>query len=308
MNRREFIKKAAALSGFSAGALLFGRMGRPGTLFAQDTGPADTDLVAVRNGEPDVMFDRGIAALGGMGSFVKRGDTVVLKPNMAWDRPAETGANTNPLLIRRVIEHIKEAGAKRIYVFDHTVSNWQRCYKNSGIEAAVKEAGGTLVPANSEKYYQKVTIPGGKTLKKTKVHELILDSDVFINIPILKHHSSTRLTGAMKNLMGMVWNRREFHSSGLNQCIADASRIRKPDLNILDAYIVTMKNGPGYAGPEDIVLKKNLLLGRDMVAVDTAGALIHGQEPSSIRYLPFAESAGSGTMNLDSLSIRRIAL
>ena len=94
----------------------------------------------------------------------------------------------------------------------------------------------------------------------------------------------------------------------MNQCIADAARFRKPDLNILDAYIMTMKNGPGYAGPEDIVLKKNLMLSRDMVAIDTAGAMVHGQKPSAIRYLSLAESAGSGTMNLDSLSIRRIVL
>jgi uncharacterized protein (DUF362 family) len=254
------------------------------------------------------MFDRGIAALGGMSRFVSKGDTVVIKPNMAWDRAPETGANTNPLLMKRIVEHVKEAGARKIYVFDHTVSSWQRCYKNSGIEDAVKSAGAVLAPANAIKYYQDVKIKGAKTLKETAVHELILESDVFINVPVLKHHGSTRLTGAMKNLMGMVWNRRKFHSSGLHQCIADCGSFREPDLNILDAYIVTLRNGPGYAGPGDIVTKKNLLLSRDMVAIDTAGALIHGEEPSAVRYLSMAEDAGIGTMNLDSLAIERIVL
>ena len=64
-----------------------------------------------------------------------------------------------------------------------------------------------IVPANSESYYQEVAIPNGKKLTTAKVHEMVLDCDVFINVPILKHHSSTRITGALKNMMGVVWDR-----------------------------------------------------------------------------------------------------
>ena len=87
---------------------------------------------------------------------------------------------------------------KDVYVFDHTCDDWKRCYSNSGIEAAVKDAGGKIVPGHSEGYYQEVEIKKGESLKEAKVHELILESDVFINVPILKDHSGARLTIAMK--------------------------------------------------------------------------------------------------------------
>ena len=104
----------------------------------------DYDLVAVMGGEPAAMFDMGIQALGGMGAFVKKGQKVLVKPNIGWDVVPEKGGNTNPLLVKRIIEHCYRAGAKEVYVFDNTCDNWIKCYKNSGIEQAVKDAGAKI--------------------------------------------------------------------------------------------------------------------------------------------------------------------
>ena len=193
MDRRAFFTTglgASVLAGTTLG--MGGRRGLLAGVPAGDSGAPD--LVAVRGGEPDVMFDRGIKALGGIGAFVKKGQTVVVKPNIGWDVSPERAGNTHPKLVSRIVKACYEAGAKKVYVFDHTCDDWQRCYTNSGIERAAKDAGATVVAGNSESYYQEVKIPGGTELKEAKEHELLLSSDVFINVPVLKSHSGARLT------------------------------------------------------------------------------------------------------------------
>jgi uncharacterized protein (DUF362 family) len=154
---------------------------------AAPTNPTPYDLIALKNAEPDKLFDRGIDLLGGMQGFVKKGQTVVVKPNMGWDVAPERAANTNPKLVKRIVEHCFNAGAKTVYVFDHTSDNWQRSYRNSGIAAAAKDAGATVTPAHSEGYYQTVDFSSGKRLEQVKEHELILEADVFINVPIMNY-------------------------------------------------------------------------------------------------------------------------
>lgn len=203
MKRRKFLSSSIG-AGLAAGAVF--SPGRYEKILAATPGTSvsNYDLVAVKGGEPAAMFDIGIQALGGIGSFVTKGQKVLVKPNIGWDVVPEKGANTSPALVKRIIEHCLKAGAKEVYVFDNTCDNWVRCYKNSGIEQAVKDAGGKIVPANSETYYQEISIPNGKKLVSAKVHEMILESDVFINVPVLKHHSGATMTGALKNMMGVV--------------------------------------------------------------------------------------------------------
>lgn len=304
MDRRSFISRtakvsAAAVAGFS--------LANSSNIIANSL-PQETnyDLIAVKGGEPDVMFDKAIESLGGMGKFVKPGQKVVVKPNIGWNTSPERAANTHPALIKRVIEHCKNAGASDVYVFDHTCDDWQKCYENSGIEEAVKSAGGKMVPGNSEKYYREVEVKQGKRLTKATVHELILDSDVFINIPVLKHHSSTKLSIAMKNLMGNVWDRGFWHRNDLHQCIADFASFRKPDLNIIDAYNVMKKNGPRGVSTADLVKYKSLIVSPDIVAADAAAAKLFGHNETDIDYIKFANEMGLGTMDLTKLSIKRI--
>jgi uncharacterized protein (DUF362 family) len=300
MERRDFLKKSIVYSFGTALTFSNYQNARAGKL--------PYDLVAIKGGEPENMFDSGIASLGGMKAFVKKGQTVVVKPNIGWDVPPERAGNTNPKLVAQIIKHCYQAGAKTVYVFDNTCDNAKKAYANSGIERAVKEAGGKIVSGASESYYQKVSVKGGKSLKDTKVHELILSSDVFINVPILKSHSSTKLTMAMKNLMGVVWDRRYWHSNNLNQCIADYCMHRKPDLNIIDAYLVLKQNGPRGVSLDDVVSMKSQIISTDIVAADAAGAKTFGLNPDDISYIKIADAMKLGTKNLDSLKINRIKM
>lgn len=304
MKRRDFIRKTISAGIFTGTAISFGGYGQ---IFANSVNSAlPYDLVAVKDGEPDKMLDKALQALGGIKQFVKKGQTVVVKPNIGWDVTPERAANTNPRLVKRIVEHCITAGAKEVYVFDNTCDRWTSCYKNSGIEKATKDAGGKLAPGHSESYYQQVSVSNGKNLKNTKVHELILDSDVFINVPVLKSHGSARLTISMKNLMGIVWDRRYWHRNNLNQCIADFSTYRKPDLNIVDAYNVMTRNGPRGVSKADVVKMRYLIVSTDMVAADAAAAKIFGMEPEEVKYIQIANDMGTGQMDLSKLNISRI--
>ena len=307
MDRRDFIKKSIQAGIIAGTATSFGKYSN---LFASHPSvPLNTyDLVAIKGGEPDIMFDKAIESLGGMKAFVKKGQKVVVKPNIGWDVPPDRAGNTNPVLVKRIIQHCYEAGAKEVYVFDNTCDNWKRCYSNSGIERAVKDAGGKIVSGDSERYYQQVEVKKGKSLTETKVHELILDSDVFINVPILKNHSSTELTISMKNLMGNVWDRGYWHRNNLNQCIADFTSLRKPDLNIVDAYYVLKRNGPRGVSKGDVVLMKSQIISADIVAADSAAARLYGTEPENIPHIKIASEMNLGTMDLSKLNINRIIL
>lgn len=306
MKRRDFLRKSAG-AGLAAGAAL--SLGGYDRLWTSSPNNTKYDMVAVMGGSPEAMFDLGIQELGGMGAFIRKGQKVLVKPNIGWDRSPEFAANTNPMLIGRIIEHCFKAGAKEVYVFDHTCDNWVSCYKNSGIEKAAKGAGAKVVPGNSENYYQQIDIPGGIKLKSAKVHELLLETDVFINVPVLKNHNSTRMTSCLKNMMGVVWDRGYWHANDLNQCIADYALFeKKPALNIIDCYNVMVKNGPQGVTKEDTVLKKSQIITTDWVAGDAASAKMLGVEIDKIEYIAYAHKMGLGNMNLDSQNIKRIKM
>jgi len=300
INRREFIIKGLTTGIGLGGGMIWGNLN---TVSAHSPPPNPPDLVAVKNNEPDIMFTKAIEMMGGMHRFVKKGQTVVVKPNIGFPQTPEMGTTTNPLLVKSVVEHCLGAGAKNVYVFDNVVTSAygtaQKCYQMSGIAAAAKDAGAIVAPGDAKRYYHEIDIPRAKSLSSARVHELVLESDVFINVPILKNHGYTRLSMAMKNLMGVVWDRMEYHYSDLNRCIAEFCLFKKPDLNVLDAYRVLMRNGPRGGSPADVALQKSLVLSTDIVACDAAAAKLYGSKPQKIKYIQAAHDLGIGEMNLN---------
>lgn len=310
MDRRDFLKTLAV-----AGAAVTVQHTEAMDILSQMSGTANekVDLVAVMGGEPEEMFRKGIAEFGGMKHFVKPGMKVAVKPNIGWDKVPELAGNTNPKLVTEIIKQCFAAGAKEVTVFDHTCDDWIKCYKNSGIEDAAKAAGAKIMPAHQESYYREIALPRGKKMKKAKVHEAILDSDVWINVPILKNHGGANLTISMKNHMGIVWDRGYFHQNDLQQCIADICTLdKKAVLNVVDAYRILKTNGPRGRSASDVVLTKGLFMSQDIVAVDTAAAKFFNQVRKmpleSVKHLANGQALKIGTMDLDTLNIKRIKL
>ena len=310
MKRRDFLKTSAV-----AGAALSLNFDGLQAALSSNTVAVEKapDLVAVMGGEPAAMLDKALEALGGIGKFVKKGQKVVIKPNIGWDRAPEMAGNTNPELVAALVKKCLGAGAQKVTVFDHTCDNWQKCYETSGISDAVKKAGGIMMPGNDEKYYKEVAIPGGVTLKNAKIHESLIEADVWINVPVLKNHGGAKLTCAMKNYMGIVWDRRYFHSNDLQQCIADiCTWNKKPVLNIVDTYRIMHKNGPQGKSLSDVAQLKTLIASTNIVATDTAALRFFNQveklDISAVGHIGKGEALKLGTSNLDKLTIKRIKI
>ena len=136
MKRRDFLKTSVIASA----ALSLNFEGLQAALSTNTVAVEKApDMVAVMGGEPEVMLDKALEALGGIGNFVKKGQKIVIKPNIGWDRSPELAGNTNPKLVKALVKKCLEAGASKVTVFDHTCDNWQKCYETSGIAEAVKE-------------------------------------------------------------------------------------------------------------------------------------------------------------------------
>jgi uncharacterized protein (DUF362 family) len=313
MDRRNFLK-AVALTGAAATTITDSEaMSVLSQTFLSENAANKYDLIAVLGGEPEAMFRKAITEMGGMGNFIKKGDKVCIKPNIGWDQPVSMGANTNPKLVAEIIKQCFAAGAKEVTVFDHSCDDWRKSYTTSGIEAAAKAAGAKVIPANQESYYKEVSIPKGKNLKKAKIHEAIVDSDKWINVPCLKNHGGAQLTISMKNYMGIVWDRGFFHANDLQQCIADAcTYAKRPVLNVVDAYRIMKTSGPRGKSASDVVLAKGLFISQDIVAVDTAATNFFNQVREmpieKVKHIANAQALGLGTMNLDKLNIKRIKM
>lgn len=310
MKRRQFLK-SVALTGLATSFSWDGTMEVMAQTGKNSTG--NYDLIAVMGGEPEAMFRRAIAEAGGMGKYIKSGYKVVVKPNIGWDKAPEHAANTNPDLVKEIVSQCFKAGAKEVVVFDHTCDDWRKCYKSSGIEAAAKAAGAKVMPAHEESYYKEVDLPQGKTLKKAKIHEAILDCDVWINVPVLKNHGGAKMSMSMKNLMGIVWDRGFFHRNDLQQCIADCATLnKKPILNVVDAYRTLKTNGPRGTNLGDVVATKALFMSSDIVAVDTAAAKFFNQFQKmpleDVGHLAKGQALKLGTMDVDKLNVKRIKL
>jgi uncharacterized protein (DUF362 family) len=313
MKRRDFLKMSAMAGAGAAASLKFDNLQAAlmTNTVAVEKAP---DLVAVMGGEPEAMLDKALEALGGIGNFVKKGQKIVIKPNIGWDRTPELAGNTNPKLIGALVKRCLDAGASKVTVFDHTCDDWRKCYASSGIEVAVKAAGGIVVPGNDEKYYSKeVSLPNAVSLKSAKIHDSLVEADAWINVPVLKNHGGAKLSCAMKNYMGIVWDRRYFHSNDLQQCIADiCTWNKKPVLNIVDSYRMMFQNGPQGKSEADVRTAKTLLASTDMVAIDTAALQFFNQVKKlnleAVKHIGMGQSHKLGTTNLDNITIKRIKI
>lgn len=297
MNRREFIKLTAiGLAGLKV------RVFDPEKVIAKEI----PDLAVVEGSSHSKITEMAIDALGGIRSFISRGDVVVIKPNMAWDRTPEQAANTNPEVVATVVRLCLEAGAKKVKVFDRTVNDPRRCYVQSGIMDAVKKFGADIFYVDNRKF-KEMTI-NGEVIKTWPLYTEVFEADKVINIPIAKHHSLARLTMAMKNWMGIMGaSRRQIHQR-LDESLADLSMIVKPTLTILDATRILLRNGPQGGNLEDVKVLNTVIAGIDQVAVDSYGATLFGMKGEDLGYVRIASQRGIGEMDLSKIIIKKIKI
>lgn len=308
MDRREFIKLATC-AGIGS-VLLPGctqesqKMSeKPAVTGSTQSGTAD--LIVVQGNDPEGMVGRGFEALGGIGRFVKSGNTVTIKPNFSFPQSPEQGCTTNPFLVAGVVKMCLQAGAKEVKVIDYTIGNPTICLEKTGIKKAVTAAGGKVYALNNEvdRYFQAVNA-NGKKLQEFDFSKDVLEADVFINMPILKEHSITNLTMGLKNMMGLIWDRGAFHAGDLDRSIAELAAFKKPNLTILDAIRGITAKGP--RGPGPVKEYNEVIFGTDPVAVDAYGANLFGIKPAKIHHVRIAAEIGLGQLDWEKLNVKRV--
>lgn len=311
MDRRRFISGVGygllSLGLAGCGINLAPKAGEPPIIQpAASSAPTAYDrskLVIAEGTDPATLIEKGFNAIGGIGQLVRRDATVVIKPNFSVPRKPEEAATTNPGLVAAVVRQCLAAGAKEVKVIDYPFYSPPVCLTNSGIKAAVEAAGGQAFAINEQKFYTQVDT-GGEILKTALYSKDVLDADVYINFPILKHHRITKLTLGMKNAMGLVWDRGYFHRTDLIRGIAELAAFRKPHLTILDATKGITDNGP--VGPGPIREWNQVVFGVDPVAVDAYGATLFGLNPAEIAHVALAAKLGVGEIDLQKLTITRV--
>jgi uncharacterized protein (DUF362 family) len=298
MNRRDFIKGVAA----TGLALRFG----PRALAAPSAFPAPAPapiLAAVEGESPAAITKEAIAILGGMGQFVGKGDKVVIKPNIGWDRTPEMAACTNPEVVRALVELVLDAGAKKAIVIDNTTNQAKRCYVRSGIQDAVRQADGEMLFMDDHRV-KKMAL-NGEWLKEWDVLLDVIEADKIINVPIAKHHSLCRLTLGMKNWLGATSGARNQFHQALDRAVVDLAAFFKPRLTVLDGYRILVRNGPQGGRVSDTELRKTVVAGTDPVAVDAMGASLFPVEPRELPYLGLARERGLGEFDLGKVRLEK---
>ena len=301
MERRKFLRQVSL---WSAGLLVSPPLFKiTPQLFASES--AKSRLIVGKGTAYDDLASRVLDTLGGMSSFVKKGNRVVIKPNIAWDRRPEQAATTHPLVVRALVQMALDAGASQVMVFDRTCNEERRCYNNSGIKPeldAMEDRRVKCVHIDNRKFVP-VRIENGKAIKEWSFYKDALEADCYINVPIAKQHGLSRLTMGLKNVMGVIGGKRGQIHHNIGQKLADLNTVVRPRLTVVDATRILLRNGPQGGSPDDVRKMDTLIASTDPVAADAYATTLFGLKPKDIESTRAAYQMGLGEMDLSKLDI-----
>ncbi|MBF0540848.1 MAG: DUF362 domain-containing protein [Nitrospirae bacterium] len=317
LNRRDFLKKAALTCSLAAGAGIIGVLSysdQPVRHTAEkiytfkDFRVSNNNLkpvLAIVHGKsPEKMVAAALDQLGGISRFINKGEHVLIKPNVAWDRQPEQAVNTNPEIVSAVVKLCIVAGAKEVWVTDVSINDPQRCFKRSGIGDAVERAGGIIkIPSGSDMLDTDLK---GDVLKIWPVNKFFHQVDKVINLPIAKQHSLSHCSFSMKNWYGVLGGRRNRLHQEIDQSIADLAFAIRPTFTILDATRVLKHNGPTGGDLSDVSVENTIIAGLDEVAIDSYGLKFLDLKIEDVKFLNIAVKKGVGITNYKSLNFVEI--
>lgn len=302
MDRRKFLKQVSL---WSAGMIVGPPVFNLSPVLTAS--PLKKSDIFVAKGENyAAMVAQVFQSLGGIKTFVKTGDKVVIKPNIGWDRNIEQGANTHPVVVSKIAQLCLDAGASKVSVFDRTCNEERRCYNNSGIKSALNKIQDKRIRLEyiDDRKFVPVQIKKGKALKEWSFYKDALEADCYINVPVAKHHSLSGLSLGLKNVMGVIGGRRGRIHHKIGAKLADLNLVIQPSLTLVDATRVITKNGPQGGDIKDVKKLDTLIGSVDPVASDAYATTLFGLEPNKIESTIEAYSRGLGQMDLTKCNIQ----
>ncbi len=316
MERRDFLKRTgpavalAAVAG-TTGFVFHNRetvrqklVLAKGASFEVDRSPTLPVLTSATNPDPVSALHAALDGIGGIGRFVRPGERVMVKPNVGWDRTPAQGANTNPDLVREMVRLCLGAGAVQVTVSDFSCNDPRRSFLRSGIREAGESAGArVLLP--SEEDLAEVEL-GGTVLTKWPVLRQFVETDRFINMPVIKHHNLTHCTIGMKNLYGILGGRRNRLHQEIDQSIVDLAAFVRPTLTVVDGTRVMVRSGPQGGSLDDVVVENTVLCSTDSVAADSRASEYLGLSGDRVSHIVLAHRSGVGTMDYRSAGFMEI--
>lgn len=309
IDRREFLRQALLVIAAS-GCLPLGEWT---PAFGAPAAPAPSAplLAVARNGSPEALTRAALAGLGGMEKFVSRGDSVIVKPNIGWDRTPELAANSHPEVVKAVVAMCLEAGAKRVRVMDRPCNDPRRCYQRSGIQPAILALGApeaTMEHLDERKFVEIPLKDPQGSLKSWTFYKDFLEADKVINIPVAKHHNATRLTMSLKNVMGILGGNRGNIHHDLDRNIAELNAVFKFHLHVLDAVRILTANGPQGGRVKDVREMQTVAASTDPVALDAFGATLFGITAGDVPHVLYAAKLGLGVSDLSKVKLSTTVL
>lgn len=308
LTRREFLRDIAATTAAAAGVVSLGYLAysdepvrrreevvRQLPDFRIEPSAMHPVLAVVHGAQAEPMVREAVARLGGIARFVQKGDRVLIKPNVGWDRQPEQAANTSPGVVGAVVRLCREAGASQVWVSDVSLNDPARCFFRSGIQTAAQDAGAEIRLPGANDFV--TTDMGGSLLRVWPVSRFFHEVDKVINIPVVKHHSLCGCTLAMKNWYGVLGGRRNQLHQDIHTSIVDLAQAVRPTLTVMDATRVLKRNGPTGGSLSDVAVENTVIAGLDEVAIDTFSLHFLGLTPDKVAYLAMGEARGLGVVD-----------
>jgi uncharacterized protein (DUF362 family) len=308
MTRRQFLRNLGVTAGAAGGFVALGLLSHSHDPvhraqeqvwrlkdFRVEPSPVRAELAIVHGTDVDAMVREAVDRLGGIGRFVAKGERVLIKPNVGWDRQPEQAANTNPEVVAAVARLCREAGAGDVWVSDVSLNDPERCFARSGIRAAAEKVGAhVLIPG--EKDFWKTDMQG-ELLGEWPLCRFFHQADRLINLPVVKHHSLCGCTLAMKNWYGVLGGRRNQLHQRIHTSIVDLAAALRPTLTVMDATRVLKHNGPTGGSVDDVAIENTLIAGLDEVAIDAYSLRFLDLTPDAVPFLALGEQRGLGQVN-----------
>ena len=243
-----------------------------------------------------------LKSLGGIETFIKKGDRVLLKVNAAFASPAMLSATTHPEIITEMTQLCFRAGAASVVVTDNPINDPASCFTLTGIADAARSAGARVLLPRVD-LFSPMTVKDAKLIRNWPVlYKPFTDITKVIGMAPLKDHHRSGASMIMKNWYGLLGGRRNIFHQDIHSIIMELAMMVKPSLVILDATTSMMTNGPTGGSLSDLKNTNTMIVSTDQVAADAFGASLLGRSLDELPFIGKAEAAGIGTADYHKLN------